>query len=377
MTVPVANPYTRYVFSGPGFYYFEFKIFNEEDITVTHIDKLGNYYKLILDTDYSISIDESSDSGQVTVSIDTLPDGFLELRRSMEVTQDTDFVNNDPFDMEILERSIDRTIMILQDFQVDLENGLADISWMGDWKAGTLYLLKQMVVGPNTNIYVCSIEHTAGNNFYADLNAGMWEIVLDVSIIEQYKVDSEAARDDSEGFRDEAYQFKIDAEAAASAALNSANYAGKWETLTGAYPIGTTVGYDERFWILNTATQDITSIEPGVAPEWDFIQGAYDERYLNLGAIDGSMTISVNKVDVLEFTCSSDVYVEFSGFIPGRHKTLMLVINGGENKVFWPPELNWPGGLTPDLLGGRSRIVLGSGDGGQTIDASLCGTDYA
>ena len=58
---------------------------------------------------------------------------------------------------------------------------------------------------------------------------------------------------------------------AVSTAMASANFKGAWSTLTGAYGIPTSVSHLGRYWMLITASSNITADVPGTSAKWQEI----------------------------------------------------------------------------------------------------------
>lgn len=56
--------------------------------------------------------------------------------------------------------------------------------------------------------------------------------------------------------------------ASAAVAQGVAAYAGAWSSLTGAKSVPLSVDHEGAFWILVTATSDVTADEPGVSAKW-------------------------------------------------------------------------------------------------------------
>ena len=56
--------------------------------------------------------------------------------------------------------------------------------------------------------------------------------------------------------------------ASAAVAQGVAAYAGAWSSLTGAKSVPLSVDHEGAFWILVTATADVTADEPGVSAKW-------------------------------------------------------------------------------------------------------------
>jgi hypothetical protein len=128
--------------------------------------------------------------------------GSLEIRRELPLEQTTDWVNNDAFNVELLEYDLDELTMMMQQLQVNIDHGLARSSWRDLWTPDTQYYVGDNMVDGNTgNIYLCKEEHVSGTTFADDLALGYWALIVDVSTIknsEQNAVDAAAAALESE-----------------------------------------------------------------------------------------------------------------------------------------------------------------------------------
>lgn len=188
MTVSATEPIIRYNFTGPGNYAFTFRIFVDTDIKCYHIGALdGTVTQLQYVTDFTVDFDEDIDGGTVAITWTGATDGTLEIRRELPVTQENDWINNDPFDMETLEDSFDRIVMILQQMEVTVTEGTASTNWRGVWTESTLYFIKDVITAPNNNLYVCAVEHTSTSSFANDLANGYWKVAIDVTYIEELR----------------------------------------------------------------------------------------------------------------------------------------------------------------------------------------------
>ena len=122
MTIGTEPPIIRYAYTSPATFSFNFRITEEESLQVRHVAKFSDAPVLLeLTTDYTVNLVEGFDGGTVTLRASlVLAEGLLELRRNEDIDQETDYVNNDPFDMDILERSLDKLTMIDQQQQEEL-----------------------------------------------------------------------------------------------------------------------------------------------------------------------------------------------------------------------------------------------------------------
>ena len=216
MTVGTESPVIRYEYSGPGGYDFDFKVTADVDLLVTYTAADGGTRVLVLNTDYTVDLNPVADGGTVNVTDPLDTDGYLEIRRDMVIDQQTDWVNNDPFDMDILERAIDKLTMIVQQQDVVVQEGTALLKWRGPWATGVNYLRNDIVQWPNeqSNQYAALFDHTSGD-FATDLANGLWQIYLDVSFISQ---EADRSSQEADRSRDEANRSASEAAASAASA---------------------------------------------------------------------------------------------------------------------------------------------------------------
>ena len=138
---------------------YPFRILTSSDLEVTrYYEATGSTSVLTLDTDYNVTGVGESSGGNVilTGSYTTLPSGSkLVIAREMGLTQEVDYIENDPFPAETHERAIDRLTMITQQLQEYISRSLAkDITKTGSlifpeavgdkiigWDASSTYLV--------------------------------------------------------------------------------------------------------------------------------------------------------------------------------------------------------------------------------------------
>lgn len=114
MTVLDVTPYVNYTLTGTTTFPFTFKVISESDLVATHTDPDDVITVLTKDVDYTVSLNPDK-TGDLILSDPTLL-GSIALTRSLSVTQEVDWVNNDPLDMVVQENSFDKLTMILQDY---------------------------------------------------------------------------------------------------------------------------------------------------------------------------------------------------------------------------------------------------------------------
>ncbi len=176
-----ANPVV-YSYTGAGDFTFNFRVFDSEDLRVVYTDTDGIGTNLVKDTDYTVTVEDTEPYGGTIHCTYSASSGRLEIRRELEITQDTDWVNNDDLDAEILERNFDRMTMICQQLKVDVDEMNAITNWRGTWATGEDYSIRD-VVANTTAIYVATTSHTAGASFASDLAAGYWAVAVNLNSI--------------------------------------------------------------------------------------------------------------------------------------------------------------------------------------------------
>jgi len=237
MTIGVEVPYIRFQYSGPGDYSYSYKVYKEEDLVVTHQDTSGLVTPLQLGIDYTVTLNSDYQGGTCHLTY-AATEGALEVRRVLPIENQTDWVNNDAFNVELLEQDMDRLTMMMQQLEVTVEEGTQTSSWRGEWISGVQYYTGDNITEPNTgNIYICKVEHISGASFSDDLAAGYWALTLDVSNIkdaEQNAIDAAnaAAVSETNAKTSETNASNSEQQAlqSAQAAANDADRAEYWAT---------------------------------------------------------------------------------------------------------------------------------------------------
>ena len=188
---------------------------------------------------------------------------------------------------------------------------------------------------------------------------------------------SASSATDSETSAAAAADSEIESAASEALSASSANFVGNWSDQTGAHVIPTSVAHSGAYWMLTTDIADITISEPGVSSDWLLIPNSYEQRVTDLGSVSGSEVINVSGSEVFKLAIAGAVDISFSNFKSDVHKTVMLVITGAASNITWSSAIKWAEGDAPSLSSGRDRIVFASEDAGVTIDAALCGSDFA
>ena len=200
---------------------FNFKVYEETDLEIRFIDVDSSVTVLTLTTDYTVALNPALDGGDVTVTYvppgGYLPEVYIHIVRKLPREQATDWVNNNPFNMDILEIDLDRAIMLIQEVETNIDEVLSTSEWKGDWATGTYYALRDIAVGPDNNYYFCTEAHTA-DVFATDLAAGKWALYINVTNLLAIQTACEAAQTAAEVAQAAAELAETGAETAQTAA---------------------------------------------------------------------------------------------------------------------------------------------------------------
>lgn len=126
MTVPIATYPKRKTLSGAGEtiqvpFYFP----SQEVLAVTLLHANGSVSELSLNTDYTVTGEDQSDGGAVTLGATTGTSGDVCLvALDIPISQLIDFVYADGFRSNDIERALDRLTSIMRMFIAELENSM-------------------------------------------------------------------------------------------------------------------------------------------------------------------------------------------------------------------------------------------------------------
>lgn len=106
---------------------FTFKVFDETDLYInTYEIATGTLTLLALTTDYTVSLtDSGAGGGEVTLVAGPLAATHkIIIQRLLSYTQETNYVENDPFSAETLEDALDKCTMLIQQLKEELDRAL-------------------------------------------------------------------------------------------------------------------------------------------------------------------------------------------------------------------------------------------------------------
>jgi hypothetical protein len=203
---------------------FTFKVFTQEDLAVVRVtDATGIETTLQLTTDYTVSLNpnqNSSPGGSITLTGGALATGdSMIITSAIEPLQETDLTNQGGFYPEVINDSLDRNAILLQQIKDDVDrsiklsktntinnsefstgptaraNKFLSFDSQGDlivtqsvgtprgtWAAGESYVNRDIVVDPvNFNVYIASTAHTASGTAPIKDNPQIsnWDLLVD------------------------------------------------------------------------------------------------------------------------------------------------------------------------------------------------------
>ena len=114
----IAGPFT-----GTGsvsVYSFDFKVFTEDDLLVVHADTNGAETTLVLNSDYTVSLNADQDNdpgGDITLASNLLSGYTLVITSAIENLQPTDLTNQGGFYPSVITNALDRACIQIQQLQ--------------------------------------------------------------------------------------------------------------------------------------------------------------------------------------------------------------------------------------------------------------------
>ena len=117
---------TPYIGNGTVTVYpFNFKVFVNTDLQLLTYDTAGNVEELVIGTDYSVSLNgnqETNPGGNVTLTV-ALPVGKnLVIKSDLPYTQDTNLANPGGFYPTVLNNSLDKAVILIQQLKDSQDN---------------------------------------------------------------------------------------------------------------------------------------------------------------------------------------------------------------------------------------------------------------
>ena len=200
---------------------YSFKILDQADIDVIIRASTGTETVKSLTTHYSVSGVGSASGGNITFGTAPLNTETVVLRRATTQTQTVDLVENDPFTAETVEGAFDRSIMIAQETQEEVDRSLkisrtntmasteftvdaatraskilgfdtagnlsvtSELgSFKGNWSASTVYGARDIVKDTSTgNIFIANTSHTSSGSqpLTTNTDSAKWDLLVDAA----------------------------------------------------------------------------------------------------------------------------------------------------------------------------------------------------
>jgi len=98
-------------------YSFDFKVFIAQDLRIVTADTNGAETDLVLDTDYSVTLneDQENDAGGTITLIEALTENYtLIITSNIELTQDLQLLNGGNFSPKVINNALDKIVIQLQ-----------------------------------------------------------------------------------------------------------------------------------------------------------------------------------------------------------------------------------------------------------------------
>ena len=218
-TTTIKNSY-----SGDGsqtVFAYTFKILADADIQVIIRAANGTETVKTLTTDYTVSGAGTASGGNVTFGTAPTATETVVLRRETTQTQTVDLVENDPFTAETVEGAFDRSILIAQELQEEVDRSIklsrtntmtstefsvdaatrankilafdssGEIAvtqelgtFTGNWAGSTAYYVRDIIKDTsNNNIYICNTAHTSSGAqpISSNTDSAKWDLLVDAA----------------------------------------------------------------------------------------------------------------------------------------------------------------------------------------------------
>lgn len=147
LTIPFIAPEIEYVIttSTTGPFVVPFSFFDEEDVKASYVDSNGDLQDLVWTTDFTFNLlnaqDDGYDDGEITLNV-ALENTTLKIYRSTIIDRLTNWPGTGAFDIELLNRDLNKIVHILQELEelkgtyLHLpENATTDVPFDADGKA--------------------------------------------------------------------------------------------------------------------------------------------------------------------------------------------------------------------------------------------------
>lgn len=223
MTVSSAT--NRVSYNGNGsttVFAYTFKIFDEDDLTVILRASDGTETVRTITTHYTVSGVGNSGGGNVTMLTAPATGQTLVILRELDLVQELDIVENDPFPATSVEDALDKLTMMVHQHEEELGrtikasktntitnpeftlsaaaragklfafdstgNNLTVTgelgTYRGNWASGSAYLERDIVKDTSTNnIFICLVSHTSSGSqpLTTNTDSAKWALLVDAA----------------------------------------------------------------------------------------------------------------------------------------------------------------------------------------------------
>ena len=220
----VSSTTNKVSYSGNGsttVFAYTFKIFANGDLDVYIRSSNGTETLQTITTNYTVSNAGEESGGNVTFVTAPASGETVVIQRKLDLTQGTDYVENDPFPAESHEEALDRLTFITQQMQEEIDrsikasvtntisstefaisaadrankifafDGSGDLSvtqelgtYQGDWAASTTYAARDIVKDTSTNnIFLANTAHTSSGSqpLTSNTDSAKWDLLVDAA----------------------------------------------------------------------------------------------------------------------------------------------------------------------------------------------------
>tara|TARA_S200002703_G_scaffold5754_1_gene6499 strand:- start:11 stop:1396 length:1386 start_codon:yes stop_codon:yes gene_type:complete len=202
---------------------YTFKVLAESDLTVIIRSALGTETTKTLNTHYTITGVGDASGGSITFTAGNIPSSTetIVLLRDTTQTQAIDYVANDPFPAESHEEGLDRSVILSQEIQEEVDRSIklsrtntmtnteftvgptdrankvlsfdstGELSvtqelgvFKGNWSSGETFAVRDIIKDTtNNNIYICQTAHTSSGSLPISTNTDVakWSLIVDAA----------------------------------------------------------------------------------------------------------------------------------------------------------------------------------------------------
>jgi hypothetical protein len=200
---------------------YNFKIFDQDDLTVIIRSATGTETVKTITTDYTVSGVGNDGGGNVTMGTAPASGETITILREQDLVQELDLVPNDPFPANLMEDALDRLTFMVQQHDEELARSIkasktntitsteftvsaADRAnkifafdssgelavtqelgtYRGNWATSTAFAQRDIVKDTsNNNIYICLVAHTStgAQPITSNADVAKWALLVDAA----------------------------------------------------------------------------------------------------------------------------------------------------------------------------------------------------